>query len=80
MKRHYTESTAFQQAMFADTRQAFTPHELLKYAFAQPNRFPPGDGFEYSNTNTVLLGLVVGRSADSRCTPTSGITSSPRWA
>ena len=29
MKRHYTESTAFQQAMFADPRQAFTPHELL---------------------------------------------------
>jgi D-alanyl-D-alanine carboxypeptidase len=56
---NYTESTAFQQAMFADPRRAFTPHELLNYAFAQPNRFPPGDGFEYCNTNTVLLGLVV---------------------
>jgi D-alanyl-D-alanine carboxypeptidase len=56
---NYSESTAFQQAMFADPRRAFTPHELLNYAFAQPNRFPPGDGFEYCNTNTVLLGLVV---------------------
>jgi D-alanyl-D-alanine carboxypeptidase len=56
---NYSASPAFQQAMFADPRQAFTPHELLNYAFAQPNRFPPGDGFEYCNTNTVLLGLVV---------------------
>jgi D-alanyl-D-alanine carboxypeptidase len=56
---NYSESTAFQQVMFADPRRAFTPHELLNYAFAQPNRFPPGEGFEYCNTNTVLLGLVV---------------------
>jgi D-alanyl-D-alanine carboxypeptidase len=56
---NYSASPAFQQAMFADPRRAFTPHELLNYAFAQPNRFPPGDGFEYCNTNTVLLGLVV---------------------
>jgi D-alanyl-D-alanine carboxypeptidase len=56
---NYSESTAFQQAMFADPRRAFTPRELLNYALAQPNRFPPGDGFEYCNTNTVLLGLVV---------------------
>jgi D-alanyl-D-alanine carboxypeptidase len=56
---NYTESTAFQQAMFADPRQAFTPHELLNYGFAQPNRFPPGDGFECWNTTTVLLGVVV---------------------
>jgi D-alanyl-D-alanine carboxypeptidase len=56
---NYSASPAFQQAMFADPRRAFTPHELLNYAFAQPNQFPPGDGFEYCNTNTVLLGLVV---------------------
>ena len=55
----YSESTAFQQVMFADPRRAFTPHELLNYAFAQPNRFPPGEGFEYCNTTTVLLVLVV---------------------
>jgi D-alanyl-D-alanine carboxypeptidase len=56
---NYTDSPAFQQATFADPLQPFTPQELLNYAFAQPNRFPPGDGFEYCNTNTVLLGLVV---------------------
>jgi D-alanyl-D-alanine carboxypeptidase len=56
---NYTASPEFQKAMFADPRRPFTPHELLDFAFAQPNRFPPGDGFEYCNTNTVLLGMVV---------------------
>lgn len=56
---NYSESPEFQQAMLADPRRAFTPRELLDYAFAQPNPFPPGAGFEYCNTNTILLGLVV---------------------
>ena len=56
---NFSASPAFQRAMFADPRRTFTPHELLDYAFAQPNQFPPGEGFEYCNTNTVLLGLVV---------------------
>jgi D-alanyl-D-alanine carboxypeptidase len=56
---NYSASPAFQQAMFADPRRPFTPQELLNDAFAQPNQFPPGEGFEYCNTNTVLLGLVV---------------------
>jgi D-alanyl-D-alanine carboxypeptidase len=56
---NYTESTDFQQLMFADPRHAFAPQELLSFAFAQPNVFPPGEGFQYSNTNTILLGLLV---------------------
>lgn len=35
------------------------PHELLKVAFDHSPVFPPGSAFDYSNTNTVLLGLVV---------------------
>jgi D-alanyl-D-alanine carboxypeptidase len=56
---NYSNSPEFQQALFADPRREFTPRELLNDALAQPNQFPPGEGFEYSNTNTVLLGLVV---------------------
>jgi D-alanyl-D-alanine carboxypeptidase len=56
---NYSASPEFQKAMFANPRRGFTPHELLDYAFAQPNQFPPGEGFEYCNTNTILLGLVV---------------------
>jgi D-alanyl-D-alanine carboxypeptidase len=56
---NYSESPAFQQAMFADPRTPFSPQELLGFAFAEPNVFPPGEGFLYCNTNYILLGLVV---------------------
>jgi D-alanyl-D-alanine carboxypeptidase len=56
---NYSASTAFQTALVADPRRPFTPQQLLGYAFAEPNVFPPGEGFLYCNTNTVLLGLVV---------------------
>src|SRR3954452_862970 len=56
---NYSASTAFQNALIADPQRPFTPQQLLGYAFAEPNVFPPGEGFLYCNTNTVLLGLVV---------------------
>ncbi len=56
---NYSATSAFQQAFFADPFQNFTPQQLLDYAFAEPMEFPPGEGFLYCNTNTVLLGLVV---------------------
>ena len=56
---NYTGDPQFQQALFADPQRSFTPQELLGYAFSQPVAFAPGDGVLYSNTNTVLLGLVV---------------------
>ena len=37
----------------------WSPHELIEVAFAHSPLFPPGSAFDYSNTNTVLLGLVV---------------------
>jgi D-alanyl-D-alanine carboxypeptidase len=56
---NYSEAKPFQDALVADPRRHFTPQELLGFAFAEPNNFPPGAGFEYCNTNTILLGLVV---------------------
>jgi D-alanyl-D-alanine carboxypeptidase len=37
----------------------WTPRELLAIAFSHKPLFPPGSTFDYCNTNTVLLGLVV---------------------
>lgn len=39
--------------------RSFTPQELLAYAFQHPIQFQPGKKFEYSNTNTILLGLII---------------------
>ncbi|RVW02744.1 serine hydrolase domain-containing protein [Rhodococcus xishaensis] len=56
---NYTANAEFQNALFKDPHAAFTPQQLLDYAFAEPAAFPPGQGLQYSNTNTILLGLVV---------------------
>lgn len=55
----YSQSLEFGHDFDADPYRTFTPQELLAYAFAMPILFPPGTQFYYSNTNTVLLGLVV---------------------
>jgi D-alanyl-D-alanine carboxypeptidase len=41
----------------------WTPPELLETAFRHPLLFRPGSSFDYSNTNTVLLGLVVEKAS-----------------
>lgn len=56
---NYSATEAFQKALYADPRRPFTPRELLDFAFSEPSDFAPGAGFEYSNTNTILLGLTV---------------------
>jgi D-alanyl-D-alanine carboxypeptidase len=41
------------------TGEKFTPHRLVELGTALPPLFPPGKGWSYSNTNTVLLGIVI---------------------
>lgn len=56
---NYTLDPDFQQAFFSDPNRPFTPNQLLAYAFKHPANFAPDAKFEYSNTNLILLGLVV---------------------
>lgn len=44
-----------------DTHRAWTPDELVQWAFDQEPelRFVPGERWEYSNTNYVLLGQII---------------------
>ncbi|MEV7809527.1 serine hydrolase domain-containing protein [Streptomyces flaveolus] len=56
---NYSEDDDFFKALTSDPRRPFTPRQLLDYAFRHPVLFPPGEKFSYSNTNLILLGLVV---------------------
>lgn len=63
---NYADDEAFQDQFFAEAPTgpdafATTPRELVDVAFRHPPNFAPGEKFEYSNTNTVLLGMVVTR-------------------
>ncbi|WP_234332059.1 serine hydrolase [Streptomyces sp. NRRL S-87] len=55
----YSFDPGFQQAFFTDPDRPFTPQELLDYAWKHPVMSPPNKEFFYSNTNLILLGLVV---------------------
>jgi D-alanyl-D-alanine carboxypeptidase len=41
------------------TGETFTPPHLVELGLALPTLFPPGSGWAYSNTNTVLLGMAI---------------------
>jgi D-alanyl-D-alanine carboxypeptidase len=55
----YTELEWVQKAFFTDRFRAWSPAELVKAAIAVKPDFPPGKGFHYSNTNYVLLGIII---------------------
>lgn len=56
---NYTETLELNSAMDTDPQRAWQPDELLALAYKHPPYFAPGQGFHYSNTNTVLLGLIA---------------------
>ena len=51
----YMDAPAFVQ----QPQKAWPPEELLALSFAKPVTFTAGARFEYSNTNYVLLGLII---------------------
>lgn len=56
---NYTEDDGFDKALLAQPARVWQPSELLAIAFQHPAYFAPGAGFHYSNTNTILLGLIA---------------------
>jgi D-alanyl-D-alanine carboxypeptidase len=62
----YDDVAAFAESYLADPHQSFTPTQLVAFALDKPLQFPPGSQFQYCNTNTVLLGLVVEKQSGQR--------------
>jgi D-alanyl-D-alanine carboxypeptidase len=55
----YTFDRAFNETLDREPQKEWTPEELLAIGFSHPPGFEPGERFEYCNTNTVLLGVIV---------------------
>ncbi len=55
----YTMNEKLLEKYFADPTAVYTPEEVIAAGAAVSPLFPPGEGFAYSNTNTVLLGKVI---------------------
>lgn len=55
----YTDDSGLSQARIADPLHIWSPRQLVAVATSHPALFAPGEGWAYSNTNYVILGLVV---------------------
>jgi D-alanyl-D-alanine carboxypeptidase len=56
----YSDDEGFEgEAFGTDPYKVWQPKELLAIAFKHPPYFAPGKGWHYSNTNTILLGLII---------------------
>jgi D-alanyl-D-alanine carboxypeptidase len=58
---NYTEDDAWVKTAFSDFKRVWTPRELVDVGIKHPPDFPPGKGWHYSNTNYVLLGMILER-------------------
>ncbi|MEF2979130.1 serine hydrolase domain-containing protein [Subtercola sp. YIM 133946] len=56
---NYTETYQLNHDLDVDPGKVWNPEELVAMGLALPPYFAPGTGFHYSNTNTVLLGLIA---------------------
>src|SRR4051794_10004536 len=55
----YSFDPGFNKTLDTQPKKAWTPQELLKIAFSHKPNFAPNAQYEYSNTNIVLLGVVI---------------------
>jgi len=55
----YSFDTGFNNTLDQQPQKVWTPQELIDIAFSHPQNGPPAQEFNYSNTNIVLLGMVI---------------------
>ena len=56
---NYTEDGNFFRQEVSNPTETWNPNDLVKIAFSHPPYFAPGQGWYYSNTNYILLGLLI---------------------
>jgi D-alanyl-D-alanine carboxypeptidase len=55
----YTQDPSFVAAVISNPGREWSPRELVAAATAHPPLFAPGAAFSYSNTNYIVVGLIV---------------------
>lgn len=56
---NYSEDKAFNDSMLANPKRKWKAEELVEWSIRKGTYFEPGKGWHYSNTNTVLLGMLI---------------------
>ena len=56
---NYTEDDEFVEIMLSESERHWSPTELIAEAMSHEPYFLPGEGWRYSNTNYVLLGILA---------------------
>ena len=56
---NYSELISFNRVLDEDPQKVWQPEELVAMGVAEEPYFPPGEGYHFSNTNTVLLGMII---------------------
>jgi CubicO group peptidase (beta-lactamase class C family) len=59
----YVYQNEFQDALYRDPFQQWTPEELIHIGVTGPEQFAPGTNWGYSHTNYVILGRVLEKIA-----------------
>lgn len=62
----YSADPDFVHDLLSDPSRSFTPRQVLAYGFKHANTFEPGQEFQYSNSNLILLGLVIEKVSGQR--------------
>lgn len=55
----YLHDENFNDTVLSDPSRKWTPEELVAIGVSHEPYFPPGEGWRYSNTNTILVGMII---------------------
>jgi len=55
----FTVDQVWLEALFADPYKVWAPEAAVEWVEGQPVLFEPGEGWNYSNPGTIMLGLII---------------------
>lgn len=56
---NFTESKDFEDSIEIKSFKKWTEEEIVEMALRYPPYFAPGKSFHYSNTNTIMIGMII---------------------